>query len=349
MERLTEQCLVIRTDVNTQIGMGHFMRCLALAQNWQDKGGRSIFVMSEPGFEDRLKSEGMEAAFITSVAGTPQDAFETIEIASRAGSSWIVIDGYNFDAQYQENIKDKDLNLLFIDDMGHCDHYYADIVLNQNLHANKDMYNNRESYTELLLGTRYVLLRREFQKWRGWKREIPKVAKKLLVTMGGGDPNDVTTMVLQAIKDMKIDNLQVTVLMGAKNPHFNKVQFFLKDFDLKVNLIKNVTDVSEYLAWADLAIAGAGSTSWELSFMGLPCLVLVLADNQHLIADKLERVGAALNLGWYNTVSFSDISQALNSLANSKSLANMSKIGRDLVDGRGVDRVSRKLTLSQVI
>lgn len=179
--------LIIRTDANLTIGTGHFMRCLAVAQIWRNNGGKTNFVMSNSSLEieKRIKEEKLILDSISSEPGSRDDALTTAQIAQNNNSSWVVIDGYQFKGEYQKIIKNAGLNILFIDDYGHSEHYYADIVLNQNLYADEKIYNNKESYTKLLLGTKYTLLREEFKNWKYWIRKIPKLALKLLITLSG--------------------------------------------------------------------------------------------------------------------------------------------------------------------
>jgi len=190
--------LLVRVDSGINMGSGHVMRCLALAQAWQDGGGDAVFVLAteSPNAEARLTAEGFEVVYINAKPGSAEDARLTTKLAHKYGASWVVVDGYHFGGDYQKIIKEAGLNLLFIDDYGHAGYYPADIVLNQNIHADEDLYRNRASYTKLLLRTRYVLLRREFLRWQGYKREIPEIARKMLVTMGGSDPQNVTLKVL---------------------------------------------------------------------------------------------------------------------------------------------------------
>lgn len=161
--------LLIRTDATTQIGTGHVMRCLALAQAWQDAGGTTYFAAAKitASLEARLADEGMALHLIPAPSGSVDDGAQLIRLAHRVKARWIVVDGYHFGAEYQQAIKKSGLRLLAIDDYGHSSHYYADLVLNQNTSADESLYVNREPGTELLLGTRYTLLRREFWPWRG--------------------------------------------------------------------------------------------------------------------------------------------------------------------------------------
>jgi len=178
--------LLVRVDSGINIGSGHVMRCLALAQAWQDDAGDVVFVLAteSPNAEARLTAEGFEVVYINAKPGSAEDARLTTKLAHKYGASWVVVDGYHFDGDYQKIIKEAGLNLLFIDDYGHADYYPADIVLNQNIHADEDLYRNRASYTKLLLGTRYVLLRREFLRWQGYKREMPDIAPICLSRWG---------------------------------------------------------------------------------------------------------------------------------------------------------------------
>ncbi|QKQ73548.1 UDP-2,4-diacetamido-2,4,6-trideoxy-beta-L-altropyranose hydrolase [Nostoc sp. TCL240-02] len=339
--------LFIRADASTQIGTGHIMRCLALAQSWQDAGGQAIFVMATeaPNFKTRLKSEGMEVIHLPIQLGSTEDAEETAKLARQFNVSWIVVDGYYFGAKYQEIIKEFELKLLLIDDYGHAKQYHADIILNQNIHANEGLYINRQPYTQLLLGTSYSLLRREFWQWREWQRSLPPIAKKLLVTLGGADPDNVTLKVIQGLQQVEVEGLEVVVVVGGSNPHYEQLRSASQKLQFPIRLERNVTNMPELMAWADVAIAAGGSTSWELAFMGLPSIVLILADNQQDIAEKLANINVAVNLGWYQDISEVEIAQAINKLllANQVRMKIIQK-GQKLIDGYGVTRILPILT-----
>ncbi len=342
MEHLKEKHLIIRADASTQIGTGHLMRCLALAQAWREARGQVTFVMAmeTPMLEDRLRSVGIRTLHLSVQPGSDDDAIKTASLAQQRSAPWVVIDGYHFDANYQQIIKESDLRLLAIDDIGQAKHYYADIVLNQNLHAHEGLYESREPCTQLLLGTQYVLLRREFLKWQGWKRQISQVAHKILVTLGGGDPDNVTFKVIQALQQVEVDGLEAEVVVGGSNPNYVELQDAVCGSRFPIRLKSNVASMPELMAWADVAIAGGGTTSWEMAFMGLPEIVLILADNQRPIAEQLDKIGVAKNLGWYRDISTAEITQAVNKLLLSvRTRTEMANRAQELVDGEGVDRV----------
>ena len=339
---LSGQTLIIRADVNSQIGLGHVMRCLALAQGWQDEGGRVILVMGKEAAStsERWKSEGMEVRVVLAELGSNEDAAKTAKLAKENNASCIVVDGYHFNADYQRVIKDSGQKLLFVDDYGHADHYYADIVLNQNIYANEQLYSKRESYTRLLLGSDYVFLRREFLKWREYKREIPEIAKKILVTMGGSDPKNCTLKVLEALFLLQLKEIEVTVVAGGENPHYETLQSKVSDAPFSIRLERNVKNMPELMAWADVAISAGGSTAWELAFMGLPSLMIIIAENQRRIVEGLELHNGTVNLGFKNEFKTDLISNRIEELCKDKSRRiELSDINSFLVDGKGIKRL----------
>ena len=333
--------LIIRADANAQIGTGHLMRCLALAQAWQDVGGEVIFVTAcrNEGLLGRLREEGFEVHLLSSSHPDPGDWEVTKNVLAGHPDAWVVLDGYHFDETYQKRIKDAGNHLLVIDDMAHLKHYYADIVLNQNLHA-EDLHYSCEPYTKPLLGTKYVLLRREFLARRDWKREIPKMARRGLVTLGGSDPGNYTLKVIQALQKVDISGLEATVVIGASNPHADVLKKAMEQSRIPIRLIHNAKNMPELMAWADVAISGSGSTCWELAFMGVPIISLVLTENQRGVAKALSEAGVALNMGWFEQVTDSQVAKVLIDVLNSYDRRRkMNLAARALVDGEGAARV----------
>ncbi|MGD0623536.1 MAG: UDP-2,4-diacetamido-2,4,6-trideoxy-beta-L-altropyranose hydrolase [Thermodesulfobacteriota bacterium] len=338
--------LLIRADANLQIGTGHVMRCLALAQAWQDAGGQVVFAIAaeSPSLEARLQTEGIEVTHLSAPPGSIDDAIQTMNLGRERSVDWILLDGYHFGTGYQRMVSSGP-RLLVFDDYGHAEHYYADVVLNQNLYANENFYTNREPHTRLLLGTRYVLLRREFSKWRGWRREIPEVARKVLVTLGGSDPDNVTFHVIQALQGVKLDDLEVVVAVGGNNPNDEDLQSAIRGSRSSIRMEKNVTNMPEVMAWADMAVSAAGSTSWELAFMGLPAMILILAENQKKGAQLLAEKKVFLGLGYARDVEVQDIARVFTNLSLNRAMRqNLSGNGTSLVDGLGVHRVMQGLS-----
>jgi UDP-2,4-diacetamido-2,4,6-trideoxy-beta-L-altropyranose hydrolase len=319
--------LFIRADADPAIGTGHVMRCLALGQAWRDSGGDVVFstACEQPELLARLRSEG----FLIQSPNAMKDSGED--------GCWLVLDGYQFEAEDQRCARHGGRRVLAIDDMARLPHYYADVVLNQNIGADRSRY-SCEPYTRLLLGPSHALLRREFIRWSGHCREIPAVAHKLLVTLGGSDPHNVTARVIQAVQSSPVVGLETVVVAG---PQCGIPSELLKQAsDAGIRVERSVTDMAPLMAWADLAVSGAGSTCWELAFLGLPAIVIALAENQCGIASGLAEHGCAVNLGWHAEVSAQQITTStLNLVFDQQRRREMSELGACLIDGAGAKRV----------
>jgi UDP-2,4-diacetamido-2,4,6-trideoxy-beta-L-altropyranose hydrolase len=336
--------LLIRADASAAIGTGHVMRCLALAQAWCRDGANVLFAQAETTstLEKRLRVENFELVPVREERGSTEDAAETVALAQARGATWIVADGYCFGAAWQKQIRAAGLRLLVIDDYGQAEHYHADLVLNQNLSASESLYARRDADTRLLLGPRYALLRREFLDASISAREIADTARKVLVTLGGSDPDQVTAKVVMALRE--IPGLEAIVVVGGSNPHLESLSALIGSENPALRLIVDATNMSELMRWADVAVTAAGSTSWELATAGLPALQLVIADNQAPIADALYRAGVTVSLGDHRASTPAVIAEALRELlAECTQRREMSSRGRRLVDGRGANRVAAAL------
>lgn len=333
--------IIIRADASVKTGTGHVMRCIALAQELHNSGCDVHFAVSEcpETLVRKIKAGKLSVLKIKAKGGSAKDAAETAKLAMKKKAEWIVVDGYIFSDKYQEAVKKSGSRLLFIDDYGHCRKYCADIILNQNLYAGTHFYPDTSPFTRILLGTRYAMLRREFSPYMNWKRQIPEKAVNMLVTLGGSDPDNTTLKILKAVKTCKME-LNVKVVIGGANPHLKSIE---REISKSPNLqiLKNVQDMPELMAWADIVITGGGSTCWETCFMGLPNIIIYCADNQKPIASSLETSGAAINLGHNCELSGKKLVSTIKSLVgDAETRARMSEKGRMLVDGRGTERIA---------
>ena len=334
--------LLFRADASVSIGTGHVMRCLALAQAWQDAGGRAAFAMAEstPAVHEKLRAEGFEVLSVAARAGSDEDSAQTISLAREQRAEWVVVDGYQFDADFQRVLKTAELRVLFLDDNGHAGIYSADLVLNQNVHAAESMYERRGPDTRLLLGTSYSLFRREFAAWTEWRREIPAMGRKLLVTFGGSDPGNFTAIVMQSLRQVKIPAMETVVVIGASNPHFALLENIRSAIEGAVRLERNVSDMAKLMAWADLAVSAAGTTSLEMCLLGLPAIVVTVAENQRASARELEKRNCVVRLDASQGLRVEGVAELIEQLLRDRQTRQLlSQHGRELVDGNGAKRV----------
>ncbi len=333
--------LLIRADAGAKIGSGHLMRCFALAQSWQATGGKVNFITKceSPALLEKLEDEKFGVIIIEKSYPHQSDWQTTEKVLSVFPKSWCVVDGYHFDANYHSLIRHNGNRLLVIDDTAHLEFYDADAILNQNINAAEFKY-NCPSETHLLLGVGYALLREEFLQWRNWQREIPEIAQKILITMGGGDFYNQTLKAIRAVEHLGIENLQVRTVVGTSNPHSAELQSAVENSVIPVELIVGAKNMAELMTWADLAISAAGSTCWEMAFMRLPFILIVTAENQAGIADGLGKMGFAINLGWFEQASAASLVENLKAISFDKNRrCEISEMGLKIVDGRGSARV----------
>jgi UDP-2,4-diacetamido-2,4,6-trideoxy-beta-L-altropyranose hydrolase len=337
--------VVIRADASAQIGCGHVMRCLALAQAWQVQGGNCIFAMAGPveALKARLLSEDVQLAGISGVPGSADDAEQLSDLARKCDARWIVVDGYNCSEEYQRTLKRAGHRLLAIDDYGHTGVCFADLILDQNAGTGERFYSSRAPGTKLLLGTRYTLLRREFKAWRNWDREIPPVARKILVTMGGSDPEDLIERALRALDLIPVERIEATLLVGALNPRISQLQAVAGNSKRRIRVNIDCRNVPELMAWADLAVSASGSTCWEMCLLGLPAVVIDVAENQIPIARELSSRGSAIHVPRSSATPEYIAGVVSHLLADFAARTRMSSIGKKLVDGNGADRVVASL------
>jgi UDP-2,4-diacetamido-2,4,6-trideoxy-beta-L-altropyranose hydrolase len=341
--------LCVRADADGGIGSGHVIRCLALSQEWIRRGGRVVYVsrpLPEP-LQKTLTTNEVEIQTIRG-RGDLEDAEALLRIAEDTECRWLVIDGYGFDIPYQRAIREGASSTVLVDDGGRVDEEWeADILVNQNLGAESLNY-VCPAGSSALAGSAYVLLRRAFLDYV--RRADCVVARNVVVTLGGADPDDQTRKVIEALAfvPLKDTHLRVRVVIGANNPNLDcLVGMVAADVRLAryVDIYSYTDDMAGLLDWADIAVSAGGSTCWEIAYMGVPNLVIVTADNQRMIAEELDRKGVSLNLGWFESVTVESIASGIRSLSDSpERLKQMREKGRSIVDGQGARRLVDVLT-----
>ena len=315
-------------DAGSAIGQGHLTRCLALAGALAAAGARPVVATTTA--VTAVGEPAVPHVVLGTRPGSEQDVAGTAALALARGARWVMTDGYSFDREYVTALRSHGLRVVFVDDNGAPASGLADLVINQNVHASPDMYPDIAS-DRLLVGPRFALLRREFADSHAENRLVPALACRILATLGGQTPAHAYAVVIDALMRSNVDGLDVRVLSEGRST--DRVQF-----------VGPQRHVAPLMAWADLAIAGAGSTALELACMGLPAIVTVVADNQRLAAAALERLGVAIAAGPVEALKASVLSRLLEEIARDRSRrVSMSEAGRRLVDGHGCERVARAL------
>lgn len=332
--------ILIRADATSRSGIGHVMRTSALAEQVRRSGGEALLAAArlDDALDRRVRALGIPIVRDDPAPGSLRDASWVVAEAGRRAVDWVVADGYDFGASFQHALRDAGLRLLLVDDYGHGACYAADLVLNQNLSADERMYADHAPHTRLLLGPSYALIRSEFLTARKTPGEVPERAARILVTMGGADPDNATGRVAQALTRIADPALVIRVVVGPSNPH--AAQLAALAADPRVELVTPTDGMAALFGGADLALAAAGITTLELCFVGVPALLVVLAENQVRVARALDRAGIAEDLGWHHKLQSEALASRVAALAASpERRRTMIEHGRVRVDGRGAERV----------
>ena len=340
-----DRLLVLRADATASSGTGHLMRVLALAQAWRDRGGRGRWLVAA-GPETllaQIEREGIPLDRLSIEVGADADAACVRDALMRDSSAIAVLDGEGFDDGYLDALAGVSRRVLLIDDMAERPRYPVGFVLNQNAHADRAQY-PADSTGRFLLGLRYVLLRREFVSSPP-PRTIPTVARHLLVTFGGADPTRMTARTIAALGRLPgriRSGLSVRVIVGAANPDASAIAAMIAALDagMQIELKRAVTDMPSEMAWADLALTSGGSTVWELARTGCPSLVVETVPVERLLASGLARAGLFALLGAEGDLDVQSLADEIAARAEDGAWrAEMSALGRQLVDGDGASRV----------
>lgn len=348
--------IAIRADASLKMGSGHVMRCVTLANALREQGVEVWFLCRphEGDFIDWLEQKGYVVVTLAKPTGETdktlfhadwlgttqsQDAEQCAGFLEENYVDWLIVDHYALDKTWESALKPYYQKLMVIDDLGDREHI-CDLLLDQNYGSTQEKYKDLvPGSCQVLVGPDYALLRPEFAQWREYslqRRQIPKL-KSLLITMGGVDPDNYTGKVIdQLVKANSARELEVTIVLGETAPHKESLESKVQMLPMKISIKSNVQNMGELMANADLSIGAAGSTSWERCALGLPSILLVIADNQKSVAQALANKGAIKAL---------EQVQKLASLVDSAPcwMSGVSKYSSQLVDGNGCSKVVSNL------
>jgi len=358
--------VVVRADASLQMGTGHIMRCLTLVDALKEQGSEVHFICRK--FTGNLityiESKGfhvhtLEISKTMNIGNSKKEDYDSLRslyaewlgdsqendaqfckpILQKIQPDWLILDHYSMDKVWEEELKNTFDKLLVIDDLADR-HHQCNVLLDQTYGRQEYDYQglvNKDC--KMLLGPQYALLRPEFAKWREYsiKRRAQPRFKNLLITMGGVDPDNVTSHVLDVLKNCELaKDLEVIVVMGATSPHLKAVVTKAEGMPYKTAVKVSVNNMGEIMANADLAIGAAGTTTWERCCLGLPTIQMLLSDNQVEIAKKLDNIGAVTSL---NTLE--QLGESIVGIL--KYIPKISLLASSIIDGEGTDRVSTLL------
>jgi UDP-2,4-diacetamido-2,4,6-trideoxy-beta-L-altropyranose hydrolase len=366
--------VIFRADASIEIGTGHVMRCLTLADALAGQGAECIFLCRQHAGHliELIRERGHVALPLNRQAGTAQlpsdtaselllahaawlgvsqeaDAADSLAALPAGEIAWLVVDHYALDSRWESRLRPRVKNIFVLDDLADRQHD-CDLLLDQTLGRNPSDYRpHLPPHAKVLCGAHYALLRTEFSEYRpqSLQRRSEGALRHILVNLGGVDKDNATGAVLEALRACdSLRDAKVTIVMGAAAPWLEDVRQRARNLPFAAEVLVGVSHMARLMADADFAIGASGATAWERCCLGLPALLISLADNQHPIAESLATAGAAKYLGRAEAVSPEAIRLAVDELiANPRKLEKMSSIALELVDGQGVARVIKCLEL----
>jgi len=363
--------VAFRVDASLQMGTGHVMRCLTLAEALKQDGGDCQFICREhpgnliehirsKGFQvhvlplsgsnlssSAFKIEELQLAHAAWLGATHQeDAAQSTAILSELKPDWLIVDHYALDARWEVTLKPYYQKLMVIDDLADRAHR-CDLLLDQTFGRDaKDYAAWTPDSCTLLCGSQYSLLRPEFAALRSYsleRRKNPQL-QHLLITMGGVDKDNATGQILQALKNAELpSSCQISVVMGSTAPWLAEVRQLAEQMPWQTTVKVGISDMAQLMADSDLAIGAAGATSWERCCLGLPTVMLVLADNQKMAAGILDSAQAAVMLCLSDDLDAKLAGIVIDFVRDVRRLSNITDHAKHITDGTGCKVVADTL------
>ncbi len=332
--------ILFRADAGVDIGSGHLMRCLGLAQYLRDEGVSCSLLttaMAEPVLAC-WREEEIDVREHHAGRGSLEDAAATLAAATAAEAQWIIADGYDFGLIWQRAVKEGAAGLLCFDDLGGAS-FAADLVVNQNPGAQNLSY-DMEGDGRVLAGPDYVILRRNL---RHLKREAPSTPPHLLVTFGGYDEDNLALAAMGELAGVEMP-FTATIICAADARGLEDARAFAASHGGQFHVLPP-GDIAPLMAASDLALCAGGTTALELAALGIPMVLMTVADNQEPGADALVKAGCA-RLAGRGIAALGQAALALGSLLrDAVACGDMGRAGTALVDGDGVARIAKSIGL----
>jgi UDP-2,4-diacetamido-2,4,6-trideoxy-beta-L-altropyranose hydrolase len=340
------------------MGIGHVMRCLTLAESLRERGIGTLFVCRDhPGnMADYLRQRSFDCTLLPRSAAVPGpvidadygswvgatqalDAEQTIQALGGVRPDWLIVDHYGLDGAWEGRLRSHAKNLLVIDDLANRRHD-CDILVDQNFTtAAHDRYRGLiPANCRTLYGPHFAMLSPEYRRRRSGLS--PRgVVHRILIFFGGSDPLNLTGMAIEALRDPEFRDLEIDVVVGVNNPHRQALEESAHARP-RTRLHGPQPHLAELMAKADLSIGAGGVTTWERMCLGLPSIVVSIAENQVPACQSMAEAGLIVYAGHHRVVGVSDLIATIRrAVGETDVLAEMSSRGQRTVDGWGAQRI----------
>lgn len=330
--------VLFRADANSQIGMGHVMRCLSIADAFRETGQDAVFLLADNHAAGIVELRGYKAVVLNS---SYREMEEELSLWPVFNPDIIIVDSYFVSNFYLEKLKEK-AKLVYLDDMASFP-YPVDILVNYNAYGididYSKLYRQSISEPDYVLGISYAPLREMFA---GLSKKIQnKRVSDILFSTGGSDDLHIA---LNLVKS-KPENYHYHILIGAMNTDKAEIKK-LAALQENIQIHEDVQDMKSLISGCDIAISAAGSTLYEICACGVPLITYIVADNQIPGAVAFEKLGLAENCGDMRGKEdvVSSLIRSVERLAkNYNRRVEVGKRMQYMVDGQGAARLTNQI------
>ena len=354
----------IRVDASPVIGSGHFVRCVNLAKSLIRRGAEITFVSRNLGGDlikraieakcqiinlspQKHSAEQNPDRYETWLGAEERDDItECLDLMRRNEDFSIIVDHYGVNEEWLRIAKEACRKLIVLDDLAER-RMDVDIIINQNLGwTAADYVHLVQPTTKLLLGPQYAIVDQDYstvrQKLdRSFKGEAPL---RVLISLGGADIENVSGKVARVLEEMqRKHDFVVTIVVGSMNPNSNDLHEICQRSSGKIGLIQGVNNLVDAYVSHDIAVGAVGGSSWERCCLGLPTVLVPIADNQMLSAKRLDDAGAGILVDNIRDQFELKIFRALNRLFYPEVREEISHRAFDICDGLGGKRIANEI------
>ena len=332
--------LILRANASEEIGAGHVMRLIALAQGARREGCSSHFVLGgDPGFcAAKVAEAGFAASPSYEAIGSKADLAHLKGVAQANAAAAVVVDGYDFDTSYIGALAES-WRTVVIDDLAEG-HIPAQIIVNPNYGAEGLRYDVARG-TRVLAGSDYALLRSEFVD--APRPQYSAAPLRLILTFGGSDPVNATTRVVRSLGAVKT-TAEIRIIVGAGFCAREELTAAISSSAHTMEVLCDPVNMAECLSWGNLAITAAGGTLWELSYLRLAVAAFSIVSNQDETARTLAERSMIFGGQRLRDLSDVELSSALEEFLNDADTRTAYAARyHKLIDGRGAQRVMAEI------
>jgi len=340
--------IVFRVDASSDVGLGHLSRCMNLAEELRMRGSDVTFVCRDI---DSAGTSSLEEKLFrtvllprsTDVILQSVDASEFITSLAGARPDWVVVDSYSLGSEWETAVRPFVEKIAVIEDLAGR-HHDCDLLIDQN-YSDRTVETFKQQVPEkckFLIGPKYAMLNSIFAKIREVSAAPRNDLKRVFVFCGGSDPKNLTKTVLEALSGDEFSDLAVDVVIGAQNQNFKSGS--TNQYDTNIQFHESGDDFAKIMSNSDLAIGAGGTTTWERMCLGVPSVVVSIAENQVPTCEKLGREGFVRYLGPQSEVTNESVASEVREFLKTPSALRASSVKSQIVvDGKGCKRVAEAM------